>query len=271
MRFNLSTWNAHADVNSLGAANQLKTQIFNVTDVVGLQEFSDKTALDEVRALLLCATCGYDSTITTYTWEGSSPNKVLIVWKKSKFTKVTSGIQNATPPATVNDSTSATVPAKFNVWVKLRENSTGKQFYLINTHFLNGVESGGRPRTENGARLTLYYTHMTKSLELINQLKADNIPIFMTGDFNVNYKYDKDIRSPGFPYVKFPTVGARSTYQILNYTGLSADPGTNSSGDRLIDYIVHVTRPDVTIRSQAISPTQYGSDHYMYTNAIELR
>jgi hypothetical protein len=112
---------------------------------------------------------------------------------------------------------------------------------------------------------------MTKTLQLINTLKADNIPIFVTGDFNVNYKYDKDVRYSGFPYAKFPTVGARSTYQILGYSGIGSDPGTDVNGDRLIDYVVHVVRSNVTINSQRISPSQYGSDHYVYTNNIEVR
>lgn len=267
----IASWNTFSPGNPEDIATQLDSEVFKTADIAGLQELSDANAVEAVTSRLLCHDCAYDSTLTGYTYQNSSPNKVLLIWKKSRFTKLEFGIVNASPRTTINDGGDRLViPSKFVAWAKLRDSTTGKQFYILNTHLINAVESSGRPIASNPDRLALYDTHMDNLLEHLAAIKQDNIPIFISGDFNVNYRYDHVVRDAAFPYVRMGSAGARSSFDSLGLAGIGASQGTVTSSSRLIDYFFHIARSDVFVKSHSISASSYGSDHYVYYNTVEI-
>jgi endonuclease/exonuclease/phosphatase family metal-dependent hydrolase len=236
-------------------------------DIMGMQELNNGSELDAVKQTVTCSSCAYGSTLSSHSYAGSSPNKHLIVWKKAMFTHVATGFVDVSPNQTVNDRIGDVIPVKFIVWTKLQDKTTGRQFYVLNTHLVNGVEKDGKPRTDvSSLRLANYRNHMDKLVSQINTFKAENIPIFITGDFNVNYRYDRTVRNTMFPYYRMNAVGVKSSYQALNLAGISS-----TTPSRLIDYVFHQSRSDVTQVSEKLSLSTHGSDHFAVYNTVVVK
>jgi hypothetical protein len=112
---------------------------------------------------------------------------------------------------------------------------------------------------------------MDKLKALITTFQAKNLPIFLTGDFNVNYRLDSLYKDPLFPYANMSAVGVQSSYESLNLASIASSQGTFNGSNRLIDYLFHWDRADVTIDSERISLSTHGSDHYGYYSTATLR
>jgi endonuclease/exonuclease/phosphatase family metal-dependent hydrolase len=268
--FTIASWNTKYD----NTASNLGTEVATVTasaPIVGLQEVHDPAKRQQIRDKVLCPTCAYASRSEEFNYDGSSPASLPIIWKKSQFQVVgTPGSLQVSPKTTVNDSAGAEVSAKYITWVKLREPVTGKTFYVLNTHTVASVEAGGKPNQSNPKRLTLYQTHMDKLVAQINTFKQDNIPIFITGDFNVNYRYDSVVKDSMFPYVRLGAVGVKSDWQLTNLAGIPTTQGTEGANNRIIDYVFELVRSDVTPRSVKINSSTLGSDHYPVFFTLQL-
>lgn len=94
---------------------------------------------------------------------------------------------------------------------------------------------------------------------MVKGFQGEKIPVVALGDFNVNYRYDKNVQYKDFPHVRLRSLGLKSNWELLSLSGISSSAGTHGSGSRLIDY-VWLWGPTTKPVSSSIGGT-YGSDH----------
>jgi endonuclease/exonuclease/phosphatase family metal-dependent hydrolase len=136
-------------------------------------------------------------------------------------------------------------------WVRLRDRKSGKEFFHFNTHF----DHKGREARENSARLIL---------DKIQELNPDNLPVILTGDFNLTAKDD--------PYYILTRDDEGNSFQDAIYESIQPHHGPESTwsgfsfpgeAERRIDYIF--VKNNVTVLSHAILSDswsgRYPSDH----------
>ena len=94
-----------------------------------------------------------------------------IFYKKSRFKVLDSGSfwLSETPEVAGSTGWFATLP-RITGWVKLRDLSSAKDFYVFNTH----LDHASQDARDNGSRLIM---------ERINR-QCENLPVILTGDFN---------------------------------------------------------------------------------------
>ncbi|MCB0845859.1 MAG: endonuclease/exonuclease/phosphatase family protein [Bacteroidetes bacterium] len=136
-------------------------------------------------------------------------------------------------------------------WVKLKDRKSGKEFFHFNTHF----DHQGREARENSARLIL---------DMMKELNPDNLPIILTGDFNLTpsedpyYVLTRDDNGNSFHDAIYESIqphhGPESTWSGFSFPG---EP------NRRIDYIF--VKNNITVLSHAILSDswsgKYPSDH----------
>lgn len=161
---------------------------------------------------------------------------VPILWDRAKFRRTAGGSYLASRPTWVGrpGAGPATVGAKWITYVNLRSRSTGRDFWVLNTHAVASVDWGGHPNRRHPRRLALYRRHMNAIRRLVPQLAAARPgPVLLAGDLNVDYRRDAQVRARMFPVVALSPVRLRSSWSILGPPGRG---GTH--GGRLIDYVL---------------------------------
>lgn len=228
-------------------------------DVIGFQEvhWADKTRRYSLLDNFICASCQFDGYMDSYkrNSSGSRPASLTIAWKKSRFSRVSSGYKSVYSAAEADGEGSA----KWITWVKLKDKKTNDAFYVVNTHTVAGIESRGKPNSDKD-RVALYKKHMDTLTAFLKGIQRENLPIIVLGDFNVNYRYDKTAKYKDFPYARLGQIGFRSNWDLLNLSGISSSASTHGSGSRLIDY-GWLWGPDAKAVSTSIG-SKYGSDHH---------
>lgn len=256
------------------------------SDVITLQESHLTTLRSTITSNFTCAqsTCPLAGIDLTHTYskedaskeDGSLPASMPILWNKTRFTLKDFGTYTALKSG-YKDASGDWVSLKWINWVKLQDKTTSKSFFVVNTHTVAGIEAGGQPKSTNkktaaGQRLSTYVKHMDLLVNLVGYLKEQNLPIFVTGDFNVNYRYDslQANQYKEFPYARFGAVALKSNYQLTNMAGIGSTMGTQGTGTRLIDYIFSWDKGNITYLSNAISTQRYGSDHAPVTMTVNF-
>lgn len=228
-------------------------------DVIGFQEvhWADKTRRYSLLDNFICASCQFDGYMDSYkrNSSGSRPASLTIAWKKSRFSRVSSGYKSVYSAAEADGEGSA----KWITWVKLKDKKTNDAFYVVNTHTVASIESRGKPNSDKD-RVALYKKHMDTLTAFLKGIQRENLPIIVLGDFNVNYRYDKTAKYKDFPYARLGQIGFRSNWDLLNLSGISSSASTHGSGSRLIDY-GWLWGPDTKAVSTSIG-SKYGSDHH---------
>ena len=252
----IGSWNSYVD-NTGNVGDYTKT-LLQTANIIGLQEVHHLDQRERITANVICESCAYAGYMHPYTDGLASASSYPIIWNKSKFIQAGEG-QNRVMSDKV-DTTDMYYATKYAAWVRLKSVTTGAEFYVINTHTVPKVEAGGKPQTV-AITTDRYKTHMQRLVALINELKPANIPIFITGDFNVNYRYDQTGTVSYFPYNTLKAVGVRSNWYLMNLSGISSTTGTHEGGSRIIDYVWSLDRKDVYPISAKISSNRYGSDH----------
>jgi len=233
-------------------------------DIIGFQELHLPDRRRAMRDGLLCGSCAYAGYVHSYSIAGSNPGSLAIVWNKSRFTIVSSGYYKVSDTQYVKTSTGTTgnkISAKWITWVKLTDKTTGKQFYVLDTHTVASLESHGKPIGSEADRLANYRHHMDVLTSKLAALKSSGLPIFITGDFNVNYRFDAKVHYKDFPYSQLGAIGFYSDWQRLNLAGISQSTGSQGSGNRIIDYVWSNNNASIYPKSASISSNRYGSDH----------
>lgn len=262
----ISSWNTLYSNTSSQVASGGENVGANA-DIIGFQELLQADRRTAVRDKMLCSTCAFSGYVKDYTTSGSSPASLAIVWKKDLFTLNTAGYYKVSSTQTINPSANSsdnTISAKWITWVKLRDKKTNKMFYVLNTHTVAGIEANGEPIGPDDSRMKNYVNHMDVLTAKISTFEQDDVPIFVTGDFNVNYRYDKTIRYRDFPFRRLGDIGAYSNWhrmEPLSENGVPTSVATHGDSSRLIDYIWMLNRSDSKAVSTSVSPDKFGSDH----------
>ncbi len=259
----IASWNT-LFTNSTSNIKKGSSAVSSKADIIGFQELHQPDRRKAMRDTLLCSSCAYAGYVHNYSTDGSNPGSLAIVWKKSRFNVISSGYYKVSDPETIKTSTGTTgnrISAKWITWAKLSDKSTGKEFYVLNTHTVASLESRGKPMSGEGDRVANYKHHMDVLTSKLKVLKASGLPVFVTGDFNVNYRYDVNVHYKDFPYARLGTVGVHSNWQRLNLAGISKSIGSHGDGNRIIDYVWIGDNAAVYPKTLAISGSRYGSDH----------
>jgi exonuclease III len=239
-------------------------------DIVGFNELSSHDKPAALKEKTGCTTCFYDAWIPGNPGEGGN---VSIIWKKSRFNVVLDNdgkpkrykhkVHGAEP---VEDGAGGTTTTpKYITYVHLRDKQTNRTFWMMNAHALPSVEGKCGHPANKPKRLALYKKMMDAYKTLITG-KTD--PIFITGDYNVNYRCDRDVRHYRFPWQSFNSLNPKlkSNWEWHEKAGKSLPAvGTHKphlGGRRLIDYVFARSSPAVSYKSSLIwENRRFGSDH----------
>ena len=172
--FNIICYNIRMNTpgDSLNAWPERKDKVtgllrFHQSDIFNVQE-----ALPEQMDDLITAFPDFDHVGVGRDDGVRSGEHTAIFYRKNSFEKLNDGVfwLNETPekPAKGWDAAhNRTV-----TWIKLKHKTTGKSFYVFNTHF----DNQGKIAREKAALLTI------KSMKEIN---TENLPLILTGDLNL--------------------------------------------------------------------------------------
>lgn len=248
------TWNAMKD-NRKNDGKEVKS-ILATADVIGLQEVHTAKQRSRINSLTKTkAYAGYPSKLPNNNSAGAA--SYPIIWRETAFDLVSSG-KTGQVSAALGD-----LRPRYITWVRLRAKSTGKEFYVANTHMIKYVDSFGATSVDHLKNVGRYTGHMAALTSLLQKLQASAIPLFVTGDFAVDYRTDNK-GTTIFPKTALNNIGLKSNWELTNLATVAPTAktyGTSSNyPPRLIDYVfasVEVMNPVTTI-----APSSHGSDHY---------
>ena len=237
------TYNVSADVRVKRTVEDLTSIIANqAPDVISLQEMSSWKRRQAVRAAFVdCEGCLYDTYMPTAAVPGGQP----ILFRRDKYTVLGSGMRKVTEDTYVGEKGAgpSTIHAKWITWVYLRDIATGRQVYVLNNHFVPTVQASNGGTNNQPKRLAIYRKNMQGLVALIQEIQATTGGlVFVTGDFNVNYRGDIVAKAPIFPYVALGSIGVTSSYQNLYAPAMGTHILDNGYDKRLIDYVFSLKR-----------------------------
>lgn len=228
----LATWNVLKYDNARSNMYAGIREIFSQgAGVIGLQEVDDPSfntnSLDGLKS----------NTIGVYFPKGTTP----IVWNKEKYTLKDSGYIRP-----ISDR------GKYFPYVRLQHKTTKNEIYVMNVHMEPGVNN--QPQGCQSVACAAYKKQMVAVKEELNKLKKSDIPVFILGDFNVNYRYDYKCKITWQPCYSLDTISMKSNFKALKLQGIASKSSTVGSASTLIDYVFYWTKSPVatTMRSERI-------------------
>jgi endonuclease/exonuclease/phosphatase family metal-dependent hydrolase len=248
-RLNKSSWD---DKRANAILGFIKT-----VDIVGIQEMQrllvnvkDKDQIkssDNSEAWLTNSllAAGYSRTTPTVSprygsTKADNGEDRAIFWRSSKFTLIDQGNETL-------------VDHRNLPWVRLKENTSGKEFYFVNTHLTYG-----------GSTVKYSSTRGKQIKQILSYVKANmtNTPVIFVGDMNsrTGSKEDKAIRKAGFSdayRVASQKESMKYTTTLANFKGGLTGTIDKKSGNH-IDHIYVMNGVSVT-RVEVVG--QKGSDH----------
>jgi endonuclease/exonuclease/phosphatase (EEP) superfamily protein YafD len=249
----ISTYNVQHALSAETAVSDIE-KLAAGSDIVTLQEMGSGARRRGVRAALLdCSLCPFEGYFPTPAVPGSTP----ILYRWDRFRLEATGSVQVSEDTFVGAAGAGprTLRAKYVNWVRLRERATGRSLYVLNNHAVPTVQGrDGGPNRNYPARLALYGQHMSGLTSLITKLKADGSLVFVTGDFNVNFRRDRTVQAALFPYVRLGAVGMSASFATLG------EPGRGTHSDRLIDYVWYLRQDAAKPVAQRVL-RGYASDH----------
>ena len=265
-KFTVASWNVKTD-NKKNAGTEV-LDLLTKSQIIGLQTLRTKAMRDSIKSKVICSSCAYSGYLAAYSGSDAGPSDLPIIWNKSAFSLIGSGSNRKMSDAA--SSKTYSYAARYATWVKLQSKVNNKQFYVIDTHTMSPDESGGKPGKDT-LLISRYQAHMTNLKALIAELQKSNVPIYIVGTFNVDYRYDRFGYTSYFPYSSFKSVSIRSSWDLMGLSGISGSVGTLSGGKRLIDYVFTWQRSDVAANAIAVATSTHGSDHYAtyFTNTVK--
>ena len=155
-------------------------------------------------------------------------NGLMIMYKKDRFTLVSSGYKQMTSTATYDGKTDKDTDRWFH-WVQLKDNKTGTVFYFYNAHLsINPTES----TLTSAQKTALGDIHRSNQCKMLGDhiaatTKATKCPFFIVGDFNTTVEdsneylgTDREGLNKLVNYTRNGTVYAffREAAQVAEYT-----------------------------------------------------
>ncbi len=230
-------WNSYVDnKDSKGATIK---GIMATADILGAQEVH-KTAQRESVKSIASNSIGVWFATSKMTG-GSSPASYPIIYNKNKLAFVSGGYKFLGKTTGLSE--------RYVTYVRFRVKSTGQEFYFADTHLPPGVEAGGEPKSSS--TVSSYKTQMSVLVSTMKELGNKGVPVFLVGDFNVNFrKEDCDVSR--FPCRALRGANMKSAFEITRLAGLPSSLGTHGRDGRLIDYVFAATDNRVEVNAVAI-------------------
>jgi endonuclease/exonuclease/phosphatase family metal-dependent hydrolase len=262
-----NVWHGNSEANFVAALKEFEERGI---DIVGFQELADHDKPAALADRAGCAGCTFDA------WIPGSPGKggnVSIIWNRSRFSvaadaqgdKMRFAVKVHGPEEVEDGAGGSTTTSKYIVLALLNDNETGRSVWIMNGHALPTVEKDCGHPSDKPKRLALYEKMMDAFKA---ELGTRPGPVFITGDFNVNYRCDKKVRHFRFPWASFNSLEpqVKSNWEWHELAGLALPAhGTHKphkGGKRIIDYVFARADPDVSYKGKAIwSDRRFGSDH----------
>jgi endonuclease/exonuclease/phosphatase family metal-dependent hydrolase len=257
----IATFNTAATSSTRQGFADVKRLLAEGPDIVALQEMSSWKRRERVRTRLLdCDACGWDGWMPVPAVQGGQP----ILWRSDKFTFLGRDWIEVAPETYVGQRGAgpSTMHAKYVVRVRLLDNLTGRTIWILNNHFVPTVQSSDGGRNAIRPRTRLYAKHMAGLQSVIDRVRTEEGGglVFVTGDFNVNYRNDKTAQDPIFPYAAMGASAMRSNYYKLGEPAIGTHILRNGFDKRLIDYVNFKPTRRVIATGQRIV-TGMNSDH----------
>ncbi|MEO6727578.1 MAG: endonuclease/exonuclease/phosphatase family protein [Candidatus Saccharimonas sp.] len=234
--FTVASWNSYVD-NKSNVGTRAASLLSNA-DIIGLQEVhhtNQRTNLKNV------ASSKTGVSIAAKSRDGHMAS-VPVVFNAQKFVVVSTGYKylGKTPK----------LAEKYAYYVKFKVIKTGKMFYFVDIHTPYGVEAGGS--SQGNSSLDKAYKEVIGNIQsLVSVLKKNDLPIFVLGDFNVNYRNDS-CKVSWYPCSKMKSVDLKNALASTHLSGISNSQGTHSNGSRLIDYTFVWQRSDTKVNSTTV-------------------
>lgn len=248
----VASWNSKID-NKKNIASEAKS-ILGKADIVGLQEVHTAAQRNNVQKLIESNKYAVSPKAHKHNDSKAGVESYPIIWREKEFVRVSEGATGQVSPDLDG------LRPRYITWVKLKQRASGKQFYVVNTHFVRDVEVNGELNTAKRFQdnVDAYRGHMTKLVSLVKKLQKDNVPVFVTGDFAVNYRKDSGTVAT-FPRAALGAIGLKSNWQLTNLKDISSGAKTYGGSTRLIDYVFGWNMKPLTT---TIGSSALGSDHY---------
>jgi len=247
----VASWNGMKD-NKNNIAGEAKS-ILGSANVVGLQEVHTAAQRNNIQKLITSNKYAVSPKAHSGNTNADGVESYPIIWREKEFSRVDEGGTGKVSPALSG------LRARYITWVKLKQRVTGKQFYVVNTHMVRDVDASGSLTKAKKFQdnVDAYKGHMAKLVGLLEKLQKDKLPIFVTGDFAMDYRKDAGTVSI-FPKAALGAIGVKSNWQLTNLQGIAPNAETYGGGSRLIDYVFAW---NVTPKNTSIGKSKHGSDH----------
>ena len=191
--------------------------------------------------------------------------EITIMWRTETCTLIDSGVVVLSE----SDGPGTYRPVRGISWVRLRHEPSGVAFTVADTHLDAFAAFGGVLKGTD--RPTVRFREQMAGIRPVLRDLAPHGPLFLTGDFNVNFRADLRLRNPGLPYATFRSLGLHSNWDRL---GLPDHGGTVGSHGSIFDgiFLRQKVPGQVTMRWQKILSGYY-SDHrpVMVTSRVRNR
>lgn len=188
----VATWNVLKYDNGQTNLRNGVNDIFGAgAAIIGLQEISDPSFSPSSVTKLGSGSIG------TYSPEGGS----AIVWDTKTVDKIS--VDSFRPIASKE---------KRFAYGKFRLKSSGQEFYVINQHMQPGVNNMSQGCGSDNC--TFYKAQMKTLVAKVKDLQSAKIPIFLIGDFNVDYSIDT-CKVTWYPCYALGKIGLTSSYKAL--------------------------------------------------------
>lgn len=280
------TWNIAGGSANFNASERLEglRTLETSADIISLQESHKADFRTMLRDQYLCDICasGGASVMQGLQFEGipvgsdiyssnsTPPASVPILWKRDRFTLEGYGAYTILAKV-YNDESGNKVTRKWITWVRLHDKVSGKSFYTLNLHTPAGVENNGSPVSKMKKRNSTYQYAMQLIQTIVkNNSSGENLPIIITGDFNVDYRTDKVVKYKYFPYATMANLGFTSNWAYAEESGGLPSGGSGSS-NRLIDYVFIKRGVGLGFSETSINTDMFGSDHHPVSATIVMQ
>jgi hypothetical protein len=187
-----------------------------------------------------------------------------ILWNPRVFELVNAHEKKISDSARI-DSPGGTVPfkAQYIPVVRLRQISTGYVFTMINVHLIHGAVNAGRPR-KSSPNTYRVYRHQVKALKrVVRDERSRGLPVYVSGDYNVGYAADRDVRNRRLPYRRLSSINMKANWKgkKLNNYGTHIDPSCPKGASHCGAYIDQIWAPTTSATSTVYTNVIH-SDHY---------
>jgi len=260
-RLRIVTYNAGAKLGVDTALEDLAKLMARDPDVIALQEMASPEKRRAIRELYIdCEGCVWGANMPGPPVPGETP----VLYRTDRFELKDYGSVQVTEPTYVGKAGAgpSTINAKFVNWVRLSDLRSGRPVYVLNNHTVPSVQAkSGGPNRRFDERLKLFRKHMRGLQSMVRDVTAQGWGlVFVTGDLNVNFRRDRVLSPPMFPYRMLGDVGLRASYEAVREPQNGTHTLRSGVDNRLIDYVYFLPRSSVTPSALKIL-WGFSSDH----------